>query len=374
MKTRLSFFILVGFCCMLGLFISCSNEEPAPPIELKTICKEYGHDKVFLLLNGDTLSPSVDMSIHFSDGQLPEADTYASRMVLETVAPWIGADGNTRRGYDLKFDVDVSSSVEEVVFSGNEGNTFYSMEIEGLIRNDSVWLEMTYQSEYEVVKGKTFELQMSSDSYMLERLNENVKYQDTVVWNGVTYSTIDFVRESLGNIYKEYVEKTGIDAYRLTFREDGRMDMMARNAQTGDYTPMDGYFAYRFHKYNGGVFEVGMKEAVRFYTDFVDELGDLNFPNFLFKAFIRERAYMPVDLRSFYYTLNEDEYEERLFLELAGFLDGVEEERSFEYFLGEYTKWVNDLSDETKRLRKIKNLLYHKKIADEFLFYMKEVK
>ena len=45
--------------------------------------------------------------------------------------------------------------------------------------------------------------------------------------------------------------------------------MEARNVQTGNYIPVDGYFAYRFHKgygsWGGGVFEVGMEEANKFY-------------------------------------------------------------------------------------------------------------
>ena len=380
MKTRLSFLFLLAISCTLGLFTSCNNEDPIPPIELKTICKEYKYDKVFLVLNGDTLSPSVDMSLYFPDGQLPEVDTYESRMVLETTPPWLGADGNLYEQSNLKFEVDASSSAEEIAFSGKTIEDFlYSMEIKGTIRNDSVWMDMTYRTtEYNDLRDKTFELLMSGDSYFLGYLNENVKYQDTVVWNGVTYPTEDFVRESLDNIYKEYVAKTGIDAYRLTFREDGRMEVKARNAQTGIYTPVDGYYAYRFHKgygsWGGGVFEVGMEEANKFYLDFIDEFGDSYFPNHLFQTYIRERAYVPISLRSFYHTLSENEYEERLYLELVGFDDHGKGWWNFSYFLSEYTKFVNDFSDRTKRLRKISDLLWNKKIADEFMFYMKEVK
>ena len=380
MKTRLSFLFLLAISCTLGLFISCNNEDPIPPIELKTICKEYKYDKVFLVLNGDTLSPSVDMSLYFPDGQLPEVDTYESRMVLETTPPWLGADGNLYEQSNLKFEVDASSSAEEIAFSGKTIEDFlYSMEIKGTIRNDSVWMDMTYRTtEYNDLRDKTFELLMSGDSYFLGYLNENVKYQDTVVWNGVTYPTEDFVRESLDNIYKEYVAKTGIDAYRLTFREDGRMEVKARNAQTGIYTPVDGYYAYRFHKgygtWGGGVFEVGMEEAKKFYMDFVDDLDFPHFPNHLFQSYIRERAYVPISLRSFYHTLSENEYEERLYLELVGFDDHGKGWWNFSYFLSEYTKYVNDFSDRTKRLRKISDLLWNKKIADEFMFYMKEVK
>ena len=380
MKTRLSFLFLLAISCTLGLFTSCNNEDPIPPIELKTICKEYKYDKVFLVLNGDTLSPSVDMSLYFPDGQLPEVDTYESRMVLETTSPWLGADGNLYEQSNLKFEVDASSSAEEIAFSGKTIEDFlYSMEIKGTIRNDSVWMDMTYRTtEYNDLRDKTFELLMSGDSYFLGYLNENVKYQDTVVWNGVTYPTEDFVRESLDNIYKEYVAKTGIDAYRLTFREDGRMEVKARNAQTGIYTPVDGYYAYRFHKgygtWGGGVFEVGMEEAKKFYMDFVDDLDFPHFPNHLFQSYIRERAYVPISLRSFYHTLSENEYEERLYLELVGFDDHGKGWWNFSYFLSEYTKFVNDFSDRTKRLRKINDLLRNKKIADEFMFYMKEVK
>ena len=380
MKTRLSFLFLLAISCTLGLFTSCNNEDPIPPIELKTICKEYKYDKVFLVLNGDTLSPSVDMSLYFPDGQLPEVDTYESRMVLETTPPWLGADGNLYEQSNLKFEVDASSSAEEIAFSGKTIEDFlYSMEIKGTIRNDSVWMDMTYRTtEYNDLRDKTFELLMSGDSYFLGYLNENVKYQDTVVWNGVTYPTEDFVRESLDNIYKEYVAKTGIDAYRLTFREDGRMEVKARNAQTGIYTPVDGYYAYRFHKgygtWGGGVFEVGMEEANKFYMDFIDEFGDSYFPNHLFQTYIREKAYVPISLRSFYHTLSENEYEERLYLELVGFDDHGKGWWNFSYFLSEYTKFVNDFSDRTKRLRKISDLLWNKKIADEFMFYMKEVK
>ena len=380
MKTRLSFLFLLAISCTLGLFTSCNNDDPIPPIELKTICKEYKYDKVFLVLNGDTLSPSVDMSLYFPDGQLPEVDTYESRMVLETTPPWLGADGNLYEQSNLKFEVDASSSAEEIAFSGKTIEDFlYSMEIKGTIRNDSVWMDMTYRTtKYNDLRDKTFELLMSGDSYFLGYLNENVKYQDTVVWNGVTYPTEDFVRESLDNIYKEYVAKTGIDAYRLTFREDGRIEVEARNVQTGNYIPVDGYFAYRFHKgygsWGGGVFEVGMEEANKFYLDFIDGLGDSHFPNHLFQTYIRQRAYVPISLRSFYHTLSENEYEERLYLELVGFDDHGKGWWNFSYFLSEYTKFVNDFSDRTKRLRKISDLLWNKKIADEFMFYMKEVK
>lgn len=378
MKTRLSFLFLWAISCTLVLFTSCNNEDPVPPIELKTICKEYKHDKVFLVLNGDTLSPSVDMSIYFPDEQLPEADTYESRMVLETTPPWLGADGNLYEQSNLKFEIDASSSAKEITFSGSTGNTFYSMGVEGTLRNDSVWLDMTYRTtEYNDLKDKTFELLMSADSYFLGYLNENVKYQDTVVWNGVTYPTVDFVRESLDNIYKEYVAKTGVDAYRLTFCEDGTMEVKARNAQTGTYTPVDGYFAYRFHKgygsWGGGVFEVGMEEAKKFYMDFVDDLGSPHFPNHLFHTYIRERAYVPISLRSFYHTVSENEYEERLYIELVGFDDYSVRWWDFSNFLSEYTKGP-EITDSLRRLSKINNLLYYKKIADEFMFYMKEVK
>ena len=106
----------------------------------------------------------------------------------------------------------------------------------------------------------------------------------------------------------------------------------------------------------------------------IDEFGDSHFPNHLFQTYIRERAYVPISLRSFYHTLSENEYEERLYLELVGFDDHGKGWWNFSYFLSEYTKFVNDFSDRTKRLRKISDLLWNKKIADEFMFYMKEVK
>lgn len=377
MKTRLSFLFLWTVSCIFGVLTSCNNEDPVPPIELKTICKEYEYEKVFLILNGDTVNPSVYIAIYFPDGQLPETDTYESRMVLETTPLWVGADGFLEKQSNLKFDINTSSSTEEVTFYGktNENHSFYYMEVEGTLRNDSVWLDMTYHAKLNVVKGKTFELQMNADSYMLERLDENVKSQDTVVWNNVIYSTVDFVRESLDNIYKEYVAKTGIDAYRLTFREDGRIDVMAHSVQTDAYTSVEGYFAYRFHKGNGGgVFEIGREEAHQFYLDFMDELGNPYFPNQLFRTFFRERAYVPISLRSFYYTLSKDKFEERLYLELEGYEDYGKDWWNFSYFLNEYTKYLDDFSDRTERLRKINDLLYFKKIADEFLFYMKEVK
>lgn len=372
MKKRFSILFLWSICCTLGIFTSCNNEEPVPPIELKSICKEYNNEKVSLILNGDTLSPSVDMTIHFPDGLLPETDTYESRMILETTPPWVGADGNLYNQRNLTFEVDASSSSKEIVFSGKTmENISYSMEVKGTIRNDSVWLDMDYQPQNNTLKGKTFELQMSADSYKLDLLNMGVKYQDTVIWNGVTYSTIDFVRESLDNIYKEYVEKTGIDAYRLTFCEDGRMEVKAHNAQTGMYTPIDGYYAYRFHKgAGGGVFEVGLEEAKKFYTEFVDDLGHPHFPNQLFHTYFREKAYVPVDIRDFYHQSNEV----HLYLELVGFDDYSKSWYDFSNFLSEYTKNVADLSDRTRRLGKINMLLYNKKIADEFLFHMKEVK
>ena len=195
MKKRYSILFLWSICCTFGLFTSCNNEEPVPPIELKNICKEYNNEKVFLVLNGDTLSPSVDMTINFLDDQLPEANTYESKMKLETTPPWVGADGNLYEQRNLTFEVDAVSSSEEIVFSGKTmDNISYSMEVKGTIRNDSVWLDMDYQTKYNTVKGKTFELQMSAESYKLDLLNMGVKYQDTVIWNGVTYSTIDFVR------------------------------------------------------------------------------------------------------------------------------------------------------------------------------------
>ena len=108
------------------------------------------------MLNGDTLSPSVDMSLYFPDGQLPEVDTYESRMVLETTPPWLGADGNLYEQSNLKFEVDASSSAEEIAFSGKTIEDFlYSMEIKGTIRNDSVWMDMTYRTtEYNDLRDK----------------------------------------------------------------------------------------------------------------------------------------------------------------------------------------------------------------------------
>ena len=59
---------------------------------------------------------------------------------------------------------------------------------------------------------------------------------------------------------------------------------------------------------------------------------------------------------------------------MVGFDDYSKSWYDFSYFLSEYTKDLHDLSDRTRRLRKIDKLLYEKKIADEFLFHMKEVK
>lgn len=371
MKTRL-YLLLLGFVAC-SIFISCSNEEPVPPIELKTICKEYKYDKVFLMLNGETVSPSVNAKINFPAGQLSEADTYEARMVLETTPLWVGAEGDINKNANLLFDVDATSSSDEITFTGKTSeDACFLVDVKGTVRNDSVWLNMNYQTQNHKLKGKTFELAMSADSYLLEKLESCPEYQDTVVWNGVTYPTIDFVRESLDNIYKEYVEKTGIDSYRLTFCEDGKMDVKVH--LNGSYTSLDGYYAYRFHKgyegSEGGAFEVGKNEATRFCSDFIDD--ESTTPNLLFKVALRDKTYVPVSLRGIRCKLEDNSYEDRLYLELVGFDDSGKFD--FSHVLGEFTKSVIDYSDRTMRLRKISQLLLQQKIADEFLFYMKEVK
>lgn len=379
MKTGL-YLMLSCFVATCATFVSCSNEELITPVELKTVCKQYKHDKIFLVLNGDTLHPSVDAVVNFPDGNLPELDIYESKMVLETTPPWLGADGNLWEVPNLKFDVDVSSSSEEVSFVGTTSAYAYLVDVKGIIRNDSVWMDMTYQTKNNKLEGKTFELEMSADSYLLKMLKSNVTYQDTVVWNGTTYSTADFVRESLDVVFQDYVAKTGIDAYRMTFDNDGKIELKARNAENGLYTSVDGHLAYRFHKgyegWGGGVFEVGMEQAKDFYFNFVDDLNNNpHFPNQLFQTYMRDRAYIPISLREIYYTIDEDNVEERLYLELVAFDDnGNGTWYSFAYFLSDMTKLVTDYSDKTMRLRKIMRLIDTKKIADEFLFYMKEVK
>ena len=68
--------MLSCFVATCASFVSCSSEEPIPPIELKTVCKQYKHDKIFLVLNGDTLNPSVDAVVNFPDVNLQELDIY----------------------------------------------------------------------------------------------------------------------------------------------------------------------------------------------------------------------------------------------------------------------------------------------------------
>ena len=119
-----------------------------------------------------------------------------------------------------------------------------------------------------------------------------------------------------------------------------------------------------------------MEQAKDFYFNFVDDLNNNpHFPNQLFQTYMRDRAYIPISLREIYYTIDEDNVEERLYLELVAFDDnGNDTWYSFAYFLSDMTKLVTDYSDRTMRLRKIMRLIDTKKIADEFLFYMKEVK
>lgn len=382
MKTKLSNSFFWLYILTIVSFSSCNNEDPAPPINLHTITnKVYTADKVFLTLNGDTFNSGIDLTFSYTGDELQMGEVCESRMLLETAPPWAGADGNLYEVANVKFDVNVSSSPKEVSFTGQTRNdaVYYEMDVQGTIRNDSVWLDMSYRTMNNNMKDKTFELQMSADSYLLDFLRENVKdYQDTVIWEGTTYQTVDFIRESLAPIFNEYVQKTGIDAYRLTFLEDGRIDVMARQANNGTYIPIEGDFAYRFHKGygygGGGVFEIGTDEAQQFCSDFQNDNG---LPNFLFHTvdWAKKKAYIPVELKIARYRVGDwDDIEERLTLELVGYRDYSAQWYNYSYFLNAFTKYGDDFSDKTMRLRKISSMVWGKRVSDQFLFYMKEVK
>lgn len=381
MKTRLLYLFFWLNLCLIGLLSSCNNEDPAPPINLHTINKQYHANKVFLTLNGDTLEPGIDLAFSFMDDELQMEEISESKMLLETAPPWIGADGNVLEVSSIKFDVDVSSTHKEVSFIGqtHKDAVFYEMDVQGTIRNDSVWIDMNYRTKNNELKDRTFELHMSADSYLLDFLREHSKgYQDTVIWNGETYQTVDFVRESLDAIFIEYVQKTGIDAYQLTFREDGRMDVKARQVNNGSYVTVEGDFAYRFHKGygygGGGVFEIGIDEAQQFCSDF---LNDNMLPNKLFHTVFweRKKAYIPIDLIiARYWEEGWDDIEERLTLELVGFRDHSANWFNYGYFLSELTKSGGDFTDRTMRLRKLISMIFNKRIGDNFFFHIKEVK
>ena len=365
-------FILVT--CISGNWLtSCSEDTPpVPPIELKSICKIYDYEKVILVFNGDTLVPSVNLAISFPGEILPEEDVYEGKMMMETTALWPDKGYLFEKPSNLLFDLDVVSSPEQVTFTGTNNERYYKVDVSGMVKNDSVYLDMTYKTLNNSLQDKTFVLMMNADSYNLEGLGCNDP-QDTIVWNGTVYPTKDFIRESLDMVFKDYVEKTGINAFRMTFQEDGRISIQAHDVISKTYIPMNGYYAYRFHLgydgWGGGVLEIGMDEAIDFYLNFVDDFNkNPHFPNNLFQTYNRGRAYIPITLRSFY----NHEGEEDLHLEMVSFIEHPA--WNFSYFLQEITKSVTDRSEKTMRLRKINRLIYDKKINDEFLFYMKRVK
>lgn len=58
---------------------------------------------------------------------------------------------------------------------------------------------------------------------------------ETVDWTGEQIPTREFIRESLNPIFNRFVEKTGYDAARITFMEDGAMKLSFRDSQKEDF-------------------------------------------------------------------------------------------------------------------------------------------
>ncbi len=275
---------------------------------VKTICKTFESDQVELTLNGEVVDPAKVATIAFPEGESPMNGLSESKMLLELPALWPATDvGNEFP--NLLFDIDVTSSPDNVTFTGESRDTWYKVSASGHYQNDVLKLDLTYTPKMNwnavTTPELTYELEFNKDAIDLSLATMSTMIE----WNGEMVQREEFMRESLAMIFDDLIEKTGKDAVRFTFLKDGSMNVSFRNSQDGTFVPAPGHYAYRFDYANAGFFELGYDEALAFSKVF---LPQSRMPNALFYRVVRDKAFIPVFFQeagdylflALYYTYN----------------------------------------------------------------------
>lgn len=352
LNPRLFYALLWGLC--VTTLLSCSDDEPS--IDLRTICRLIPGEKVKMTLNGEAIGQPGDVAFAFPDLQLPEKETFESKMLLEMISLWPGHKASTL-GENFYLEVDAQSTPDRILFAGKamEGKP-YDLEVEGHYENDELTLNLSYRSGAKRLTGHTYELEMNADAFILDFIHSQ---QNDIEWNGERVPIKEFLRESLKPIFSQYVSRTGNDAARITFLEEGGMELSFRDSRTHTFTPAPGHYAHRFNGVVGWL-EAGQDEAFDFCKDFMPLSVSQMLPNGLFWCTKRDKAYIPI-----YYQEREDEMWMTLYLEGADYI--------LSRFIADWTADISDESDATMRLRAIHSLLSGKYIGSSIWVNWKKV-
>lgn len=349
-KLNFSTLYIVLFSVFAITFVSCS-EDDAPPVDLRNLCQSIPSKQVKLTMNGEVIDDAGDVAFAFPDLQLPEEEVFESKMLMEIISLW----PTCRLSSPLTntyFDIDATSSPDRIIFTGKARDiALYTLTVEGCYENDTLKMNLNYQSGIKDLIGNTYDLELNADALILPL---GIR-QSTVDWNGKQIPTEEFIRESLKPIFNRFVEQTGYDAARLTFMEDGTMKLSFRNAGK-TFIPVSGHYAYRFHASNLGCFEVGQEEALLFSKAFLPYSSFL--PNGLFWYTNRNNAFIPVYYQS---------YDDYLLMTLH-----LEDYSTFQRFLSEWTMNISDDSEEVRRLRKVSSLLYDESVRGLIMVQLKK--
>lgn len=342
---RLFYALLLGL--FVTTFISCSDDDE-PSIDLRTLCQQIPSDKIKMTLNGETIEEPGDVAFAFPNQQSPEEEIFESKMLIEMTSLWPNND-KSNLAKNFYFEVDAQSSPNKIVFTGSiqkQEQYKYELDLEGYYENNELVLNMNYRSKDTNLIGNTYELEINVDAF---NLGDIMIKTETVEWNGEQVPITEFLHESLKPIFGHYVEKTGNDAVRVTFSEDGSMGISFRDSRTHTFSPVSGHYAYRLNG-SAGWLEAGQEEAVNFCKDFLPYSFPL--PNGLFWATQRNKAFIPI-----YYRTGSD----KLLMTLH--INGDNDNDLILYFLNEWTCNVSDDSEPTMRLHKVRSLFHNKSIS-----------
>lgn len=348
MTQRLNFriFYVIAICVFANAFMACDNDDDVPSIDLRELCQVFPSKQVMLTLNGEVIDEAGDVGIVFPDLQVPEGEVFESEMLLEMLSLW--PDCSILQPFPHHyFEIDVVSSPDKVTFTGEvRGASLYNLSIEGCFENDVLKLDLTYKAGRTELIGNTYELPLDVDALDFRWLSAK---KDAVEWNGEMVPVEDFVRQAFKPIFSGFVENTGYDAVRFTFLEDGSMEMSYHDSQRNTYIPAFGHYAYRFHDYNFGCFEMGEEEAAAFSDALFPYTSSI--PNGLFWFTARRKAFIPV--------CYQRDREDNLFMALR-----LKDNSTLARFLSEWTMDISDSSEEVQRMREVSNMLYREEMSD----------
>lgn len=343
-KLNLRFFYALLFGLFAATFVSCSDDDE-PSIDLRNLCQSIPDDKVTIYLNGEVVEQPGKAIFAFPDSQSPEEEVFESEMLLETEGLWPG-NSYGKIAETFIFKVDAKSSPNRIEFNGKVQRPElhdYDLDLEGYYENEELVLNLNYRSRTTALTGNTYELDMTADDLLLF----DGAAPASIEWNGEQIPTKDFLHESLRHMFNYYVDQAGNDAARITFLEDGSMEVSLRDARTHTFAPAFEDCAYRFDRGLGWL-ECKQEDANNFSKDFMPFPWET--PNGLFFCTRKDKAYIPVR-----YQTNGDILWMALHLNEADSIVAI--------LLNYWTASVTDNSDETNRLREISNLLYARKIT-----------